>query len=233
MKFCSKCKTEKDNTEFNKNSSNSDGLQDRCRECQKKDNNNWIKNNPEKAHTNKREGNWKTHGITMTYELYKLLFDLQEGKCLICGSDNDKKRLSVDHCHKTGRIRGLLCAKCNTGVGMFRDSETNLKLAAEYVAMTNRDEKDTNYISKSKEIREKIEIIKEITEHTNEENEIVTDLDETIRQKIRIVSDTNFKCMNCELFFRGRRRKFCSDKCRIDYYEKKRKEGKTRRVDKN
>lgn len=55
----------------------------------------------------------------MAYEEYLQLLELQEGKCSICGIDaSDLSRaIDVEHCHKTGRIRGLICRRCNNAVG--------------------------------------------------------------------------------------------------------------------
>jgi hypothetical protein len=52
------------------------------------------------------------------------------GVCQICGDD---ERLGVDHCHASGRLRGLLCSRCNTGLGMFRDRPELLAEAIEYL----------------------------------------------------------------------------------------------------
>lgn len=68
---------------------------------------------------------------------YKVLFDLQSGKCAICGtesgSNNRGDKLAVDHCHNSGNIRGLLCHKCNTAIGLLQDSEVNLAAALSYL----------------------------------------------------------------------------------------------------
>jgi hypothetical protein len=57
----------------------------------------------------------------------------QKNVCAICGLKCvTKPRLSVDHCHSTGRIRGLLCGVCNTGFGMFKNSPELLRKAALY-----------------------------------------------------------------------------------------------------
>lgn len=56
--------------------------------------------------------------------------DIGISECIICGSI---KRLCIDHCHKTGNIRGILCSKCNTGLGMFRDSPELLIKASMYL----------------------------------------------------------------------------------------------------
>lgn len=61
-------------------------------------------------------------GITL--ELYKEMFDRQDGKCLICGNGPHAKSLHVDHDHDTGEIRGLLCNKCNAHLGWFERNQT-------------------------------------------------------------------------------------------------------------
>jgi len=53
--------------------------------------------------------------------------------CDICGRDNGGRRLALDHCHKTGKLRGLLCDSCNLGLGAFRDDPHSLRLARKYV----------------------------------------------------------------------------------------------------
>ena len=71
------------------------------------------------------------------------------GLCDICGADEEnnstidytlkgisgtyKRQHAIDHCHETGRVRGVLCLKCNLGVGYFRDNITHLLRAVEYL----------------------------------------------------------------------------------------------------
>lgn len=57
---------------------------------------------------------------------------LSDGRCAICKRQDT--RLCIDHCHKTGRIRGVLCHRCNSGIGSFRDNPTLLTAAAAYLA---------------------------------------------------------------------------------------------------
>ena len=61
----------------------------------------------------------------------------QQNTCAICHSttpgQNNIKRFSVDHCHKTGKIRGLLCSNCNKGIGLLGDSILILEAAVEYL----------------------------------------------------------------------------------------------------
>lgn len=75
----------------------------------------------------------------ITYHAFWGLFDLQEGKCRICWRKFDKEvKAVVDHCHQTGRIRGLLCNRCNTGLGFFLDSENLLVRAIQYLDNTRQ-----------------------------------------------------------------------------------------------
>jgi hypothetical protein len=73
----------------------------------------------------------KVYGITL--EDYDARLALQKGVCAIC-KQPDSQALSVDHDHKTKRIRGLLCGSCNLGLGSFRDDKTRLKAAILYLA---------------------------------------------------------------------------------------------------
>lgn len=66
-------------------------------------------------------------------ELYDFAYVEQKGRCLICGDLPGERNLHADHCHETGEFRGLLCGKCNTGLGMFRDNEELLKRAVRYL----------------------------------------------------------------------------------------------------
>ena len=81
----------------------------------------------------------KNFGITL--EQYNEMLDSQGGVCAICGNvettvnHNTKKvqNLSVDHCHTTGKVRGLLCNLCNTGLGKFRENPDFLAKAISYI----------------------------------------------------------------------------------------------------
>jgi len=81
----------------------------------------------------------KHYGISL--DDYNRMFDNQNGKCLICESKETAKspatgeprRLAVDHCHETGKVRGLLCSSCNTSLGGFKDSIKYLKSAIKYL----------------------------------------------------------------------------------------------------
>lgn len=64
---------------------------------------------------------------------YDRLLNLQGGGCAICGAFPTERSLAVDHDHDTGRIRGLLCMRCNTGIGHFEDSIPLLEAAIDYL----------------------------------------------------------------------------------------------------
>lgn len=67
-------------------------------------------------------------------EFLTKLFLKQEGKCAICNQKPTGKRgLAVDHCHKTGTVRGLLCHGCNVSLGQFKDDISILNNAIEYL----------------------------------------------------------------------------------------------------
>jgi len=78
------------------------------------------------------------YGLTKN-EIEKIFY-LQNGKCAICGMDekDNKKRLAIDHCHETNKVRGLLCTRCNLGLGFFMDSVENLSYAIEYLKENGR-----------------------------------------------------------------------------------------------
>ena len=70
----------------------------------------------------------------MTVEEYNERLLKQDGKCAICSKTNKSgKRLFVDHCHRTGRIRGLLCGPCNNAIGLFYDNPELMNKAAAYL----------------------------------------------------------------------------------------------------
>lgn len=58
----------------------------------------------------------------------------QGGVCAICGKP-DRRRLSVDHDHDTGAVRGLLCSRCNSGIGFMDDDLTRLRAAVRYLEL--------------------------------------------------------------------------------------------------
>lgn len=73
----------------------------------------------------------KLYGITR--EEYAVMLASQGGQCAICRKTNGAHRLAVDHCHATGRVRGLLCHGCNHVLGKMKDDPALLRAAAAYL----------------------------------------------------------------------------------------------------
>lgn len=73
----------------------------------------------------------KKHGITS--ERYYQLLKHQKGNCAICVSLLVGKNCSIDHCHKTQKVRGLLCDNCNTALGLFKESKVSMTNAIAYL----------------------------------------------------------------------------------------------------
>ena len=83
----------------------------------------------------RRENSWRQRGMVgMTYDLYEQMLIDQNNKCVICNLEHtDIKKLHVDHCHNTGKVRGLLCSNCNNGMGKLGDSIERLELVINYL----------------------------------------------------------------------------------------------------
>jgi len=72
----------------------------------------------------------------LDFKDYEKMLESQNGVCAICSSpppNNRKTRLAIDHCHKTGKVRGLLCDKCNRSIGLLKDDVSVLKSAIKYL----------------------------------------------------------------------------------------------------
>ena len=90
----------------------------------------WIKNNPIKHKLMKLNSQYIfRYGITL--DVKNKIIKSQNNKCAICNNKLDKPK--VDHCHKTGKVRGILCHGCNIGIGGLKDSIKNLKNAIKYL----------------------------------------------------------------------------------------------------
>ena len=73
----------------------------------------------------------RLYGLTL--EAYQDLFARQGGVCAICGAPPGNRALAVDHDHGSGEVRGLLCTRCNVGIGGFRDDPELLAAAIAYL----------------------------------------------------------------------------------------------------
>lgn len=115
---CNKCGRVLSSEMFIKNKRNSSGRDPTCKEC----------HNAKLVNKKKYLRKYR-----MSIKDYNRLLAKQGGRCAICGvmvADT----LHVDHCHETGRVRGLLCRNCNFGLGMFEDQYDRLIKAAKYIS---------------------------------------------------------------------------------------------------
>lgn len=125
-KLCNKCGQEKEEFDFYPRADHPHLLQSHCKRCVL-DNRKLIPKSEIKI-KNRKANLKKKYGLTL--EAYEALLAEQEGSCFICHSEED---LVVDHDHDTGDVRGILCRKCNSGLGMFKDNPELLTKAAEYL----------------------------------------------------------------------------------------------------
>jgi hypothetical protein len=145
MKDCSACKESKPLDAFFKRKDALDGREGTCKECRmkkKRANPNFkattLKANikQEKKRKGKRWGYNLNRNYGMTEDDYWEMFEAQEGCCDICRrppQGDHYNRLVVDHNHKTGTVRGLLCNSCNVVLGHSGDNAEVLRRAAEYL----------------------------------------------------------------------------------------------------
>ena len=126
-KKCTCCKQTKPFSDFSKDNRAKSKLQTRCKDCQKQ-----IKKQNADYY---REWHLQNkYGIS--HSDYLVFLDEQNNCCKICGIHEkhcEYSRLAVDHDHKTGVIRGLLCKKCNKAIGLLQDNADFCRAAAEYL----------------------------------------------------------------------------------------------------
>jgi hypothetical protein len=134
-KICCRCNEKKHLTEFSNHCKSSDGKSSVCAECNRAASNKWYYENKETARATARRSSLKSkYGITL--EQYDELLQKQNNCCAVCERHEKtfKSKLAVDHNHKTGEIRGLLCTNCNHRlIGRHTDAERLHKMA-EYIS---------------------------------------------------------------------------------------------------
>lgn len=163
MKTCSCCKIPQERSCFSKKTRGSkDGLQSRCKTCNAVDAEHfdrthpghrranfktWSKANPEKVakrmrrFLNNRPMYKREYSLLRNYGLtqkdFDLLLEKQGGTCAICKGESRVIRpgLCVDHNHSTGKVRGILCHKCNVALGTLEDSPARAQSVIEYLLL--------------------------------------------------------------------------------------------------
>lgn len=147
-KTCTKCKEMLPASSFYIHRYSLNGLSSRCKPCARETDNKrydptvkakrktYVEEYKasERGRQSIQQGRLK-HYFGLTVERYEEMLNEQNGLCKICQRPptGKRSRLSVDHCHETGVIRGLLCSLCNSGLGFFQDNPERLLVASEYL----------------------------------------------------------------------------------------------------
>ncbi len=133
-KVYSNCSQEKGSSEFVAALDYLDGLHPVCKKCRQT----LAK---EKYDTDIARVKTLKDRFGLSLEDYTEILRLQGGRCAICNSDNPRRQgtlnFLVDHDHETGKVRGLLCHPCNSGLGMFGDNLEGVEAAAAYLRKNN------------------------------------------------------------------------------------------------
>lgn len=97
-----------------------------CKECTRKLQ---KKDRDVKEYTRKR----RYRKLGLTIEKYDEMLAEQGNVCMLCKKPSKTMKLAVDHCHETGRVRGLLCTYCNTTIGIIEKNQWRMKEILQYV----------------------------------------------------------------------------------------------------
>ena len=130
-KKCSLCEKKKILSEFKKEKKVKSGRSSWCKKCANAKNREWYQKNPNKKkeyyQSQKGKRNYYKSFLKTKYNLsieeYDQMFEQQNGVCAICRKIPVGRRLGIDHNHKTGKIRGLLCNHCNFLLSAWENKE--------------------------------------------------------------------------------------------------------------
>lgn len=143
-KTCTVCDEFKYMDMFYNRKASDDGKAYRCKECDKIAGRGYRSRNRERHLRSQRQANWKFK-YKLSREQFEIMWDCQLGMCAICSipmihveldddSRNKSNTCNIDHCHESGEVRGLLCARCNKALGLFDDSCASLESAIRYLS---------------------------------------------------------------------------------------------------
>jgi hypothetical protein len=134
MKICKVCGIEKPFENFVKRNNRKNGYQPYCKECHN-----------DKVRKEYKEGDMRDYDLMKAYGItqddYNGILEFQNYRCAICKGTveekmkGNKKHLCVDHDHKTGKVRGLLCDPCNRAIGLLEDHYAVLQNAYRYLSV--------------------------------------------------------------------------------------------------
>jgi Recombination endonuclease VII len=134
-KVCTRCKVVKPCSEFHVNRAKNDGLAIYCKPCM-----NGMTRRHYKKNRDARLDYARVRNFGISREQYEEMLKRQNGVCAIChqpetarSRSGGEKLLGVDHEHETGRVRGLLCYRCNVALGYLKDDADVLLSAVAYL----------------------------------------------------------------------------------------------------
>ncbi len=131
-KTCLLCEQDKDESDFYRffdRWAQKHYLSARCKPCHQE----YKRTSPTTHRNRKAEKLQLRYGLT--YEQWEAMRQAEDYRCMICGISEEElgKKLDVDHCHDSGKVRGLLCNPCNTMLGHARDKVEILEAAVAYL----------------------------------------------------------------------------------------------------
>ena len=146
---CSMCKRTLPRENYSPKRNSATIIAKRCNECRAKPAVTWNERNPDRvkratarfvAAGKARVGRLKAR-YGMSQSDYDAMLAAQGGKCAICGTTTPGGRFTpfqIDHCHDSGKVRGLLCTNCNRALGYFGDDPDRIMAAARYLRTNGR-----------------------------------------------------------------------------------------------
>jgi hypothetical protein len=138
LRLCTVCQESQTPTAFNRDVTTRDGLRPECRDCRRKSRKAYKARPGYLSY--RTEDHWlRTYGLSS--EQIAWLRAKQGNACPGCKEPLQPGRAThVDHCHATGRVRGLLCNGCNSALGSVRDDPKRLRALADYLEMSPAEE---------------------------------------------------------------------------------------------
>jgi|ERR1035437_619559 hypothetical protein len=135
-RVCTRCATVKPLDEYYPDHRRTDGLMSHCKPCDLTRQKQWRQQDPERYRAGVRIRR-RRNAYGLTTEDYLTMLKAQQGVCAICQATQSDHGMTddflVDHDHRTGKVRGLLCVRCNSGLGHFRDNPELMLAAIAYL----------------------------------------------------------------------------------------------------
>jgi len=133
-KICTGCQQDKNLNDFSLHAGFKDGHNSKCKQCKNKRAKEYFNDNRKELRAKHKNYNkirrYKKYNLSL--EEFNLLLTKSQNACQICKRKED---LCIDHCHKTNKVRGILCKNCNTGIGMLQDDIEVLSKSIAYLEM--------------------------------------------------------------------------------------------------